>query len=172
VGVLVARESATPLRPMLRGGPQERERRAGTQNVAGVVAMAAAAEANARDREEANRRVMELSTRLVEGILGAVGHVHQAVAPGLRIDAICNLGIEGVEGEELLMVLDELGVCASVSSACASGAIEPSHVLLAMGRSIEEAKHHVRLSLGHGTTQADIDSAVPAFAEAVERLRS
>jgi len=172
VGVLVARDRATPLRPMLRGGPQERERRAGTQNVAGVVAMAAAAEANVRDREEASRRVLKLSTRLVEGILGAVPQVHEAVAPGLRIDAICNLGIEGVEGEELLMVLDELGVCASAGSACASGAIEPSHVLLAMGRSTEEAKHHVRLSLGHGTTQADIDSAVPAFAEAVERLRS
>jgi cysteine desulfurase len=97
--------------------------------------------------------------------------VHEAVPRDDRIDAICNLGIEGVEAEELLVVLDELGVCASAGSACASGAIQPSHVLLAMGRTIEEAKRHVRLSLGHATTTADIDAVLLAFPEAVERLR-
>ena len=172
VGALVARDRAALLRPILRGGPQERERRAGTQNVAGIVAMAAAAEATVRDREEANRRVRELSTRLVRGILEAVPRVHEAVAREDRIAAICNLGIEGVEAEELLVVLDELGVCASAGSACASGAIEPSHVLLAMGRTTEEAKRHVRLSLGHATTAADIDATLLAFPKAVERLRS
>jgi cysteine desulfurase len=155
----------------LRGGPQERERRAGTQNVAGIVAMAAAAEATVREREQAAMRVGELSTRLVDGIGEAVAGVHEAVARDDRIDAICNLGVEGVEAEELLVVLDELGVCASAGSACASGAIEPSHVLLAMGRTVEEAKRHVRLSLGHATTAADIDLALGAFPEAVERLR-
>jgi cysteine desulfurase len=89
-----------------------------------------------------------------------------------RIDAICNLGVEGVEAEELLVVLDELGICASAGSACASGAIEPSHVLLAMGRTAEEARRHVRLSLGHATTAADIDKALVAFPEAVGRLRA
>ena len=69
------------------------------------------------------------------------------------------------------MVLDELGVCASAGSACVSGAIEPSHVLVAMGRTLEEAKRHVRLSLGHATTASDIDAALFAFPEAVERLR-
>ena len=172
VGALVARDRAALLRPILRGGPQERERRAGTQNVAGIVAMAAAAEATVRDREEANRRVRELSTRLGRGILEAVPRVHEAVAREDRIAAICNLGIEGVEAEELLVVLDELGVCASAGSACASGAIEPSHVLLAMGRTTEEAKRHVRLSLGHATTAADIDATLLAFPKAVERLRS
>jgi len=170
VGALVARDRAA-LRPISRGGPQERERRAGTQNVAGIVAMAAAAEATARGRDDAGRRVRELSTRLLGGILEAVPGVHEAVPRQDRIDAICNLGIEGVEAEELLVVLDELGVCASAGSACASGAIEPSHVLLAMGRTIEEAKRHVRLSLGHATTAADIDAALLAFPRAVGRLR-
>ena len=154
VGALVARDRAALLRPILRGGPQERERRAGTQNVAGIVAMAAAAKATVRDREEASRRVRDLSTRLVGGILETVPCVHEATARKDRVDAICNLGIEGVEAEELLVVLDE-----------------PSHVLLAMGRTIEEAKRHVRLSLGHATTAADIDAALLAFPRAVGRLR-
>ncbi len=160
VGALVVRSGASdggpsplrPLRPLLRGGPQERERRAGTQNVAGVVAMAAAAEAAVRDREAASLRVRQLSTRLLDGIARAVPGVHEAVPRDGRIDAICNLGVEGVEAEELLLVLDELGVCASAGSACASGALEPSHVLLAMGHTTEEANRHVRFSLGHATT--------------------
>ena len=171
VGALVVR-GGTVLRPMLRGGPQERERRAGTENVAGVVAMAAAAEATARGREEAVSHVRELSERLLAGILETVPGVHEAVHRPDRIDAICNLGVEGVEAEELLMVLDELGVCASAGSACASGAMEPSHVLLAMGLKAEEAKRHVRLSLGHATTASDIDAALAVFPEAVQRLRS
>jgi cysteine desulfurase len=172
VGALMARERASSLRAMLHGGPQERERRAGTQNLAGIVAAAAAARATLRDRAEAEARVRDLATHLVEGISKAVAGVHEAVPRADRIDAICNLGIEGVEGEELLVVLDELGVCASAGSACASGAIEPSHVLLAMGRNTEEAKRHVRLSLGHATTSEDIDAALVAFPKAVERLRS
>jgi cysteine desulfurase len=172
VGALVARAGAGELRPILRGGPQERERRAGTQNVAGVVAMAAAARAAVRDRQSTNQRVRALSRRLVDGITSAVRGVHQAVPPETRIDAICNLGVEGVEAEELLVVLDELGVCASAGSACASGAIEPSHVLVAMGLSTAEAKCHVRLSLGHATTDADVDAVLVAFPKAVERLRA
>jgi len=171
VGVLVARDRVPGLRPILHGGPQERERRAGTQNLPGIVAMAAAAKATARDREGANARVSELAVRLVEGIVGSVDGVHEAVGRGDRIDAICNLGVEGVESEELLVVLDELGVCASAGSACASGAIEPSHVLLAMGMTPEEAKRHLRLSLGHATTAADIEAVLLAFPKAVERLR-
>jgi cysteine desulfurase len=172
VGALVVRPRASSLRPLLRGGPQEHERRAGTQNVAGIVAMAAAAKATARDRATASARVRELSTRLVEGIKKAVPHVYEAVAREHRVDAICNLGLEGVEAEELLAVLDELGVCVSAGAACASGAVEASHVLLAMGRTPEEARCHVRLSLGHVTTSADVDAALSAFPEAVARLRA
>jgi len=172
VGVLVVRERASSLTPILRGGPQERERRAGTQNVAGIVATAAAARATVVEHASASERVQDLSTRLVEGIRQAVPGVHEAVRRPDRIDAICNLGIEGVEAEELLVVLDELGVCASAGSSCASGAMEPSHVLLAMGKSTEEAKSHIRLSLGHATTSEDIDAALVAVPKAVERLRA
>jgi cysteine desulfurase len=172
VGVLVVRERASSLTPILRGGPQERERRAGTQNVAGIVATAAAARATVVEQASASERVQDLSTRLVEGIRQAVPGVHEAVRRPDRIDAICNLGIEGVEAEELLVVLDELGVCASAGSSCASGAMEPSHVLLAMGKSTEEAKSHIRLSLGHATTSEDIDAALVAVPKAVERLRA
>ena len=171
VGALVVRERASALRPILHGGPQERERRAGTQNMAGIVAMAAAANATIRQRETANGKIRTLSERLVAGIFAAVPGVFEAVAPGERIAAICNLGVEGVEAEELLLVLDELGVCASAGSACASGAIEASHVLMAMGLESFEAKRHVRLSLGHASTAADIEAALIAFPKAVERLR-
>ena len=82
-----------------------------------------------------------------------------------------NVWFDGVEAEELLVVLDELGVCASAGSACASGALEPSHVLLAMGRSRDEAGRHVRYSLGRSTTKMDVDQAIAATSEAVARLR-
>ncbi len=172
VGALVVRERASQIRPILHGGPQERERRAGTQNLPGIIAMAAAAKASARERAAATVRVRDLAGRLVDGVMGSLPGVHEAVRRPDRIDAICNLGVEGVESEELLVVLDELGVCASAGAACASGAIEPSHVLLAMGLTTEQAKRHVRLSLGHATTAADIDAAVVAVPEAVERLRA
>ena len=134
--------------------------------------MAAAARVAATDREQASFRVRELSERLVDEIAKAVPGVGEAVPRRDRIDAICNLEVEGVEAEELLLVLDELGVCASAGSACASGALEPSHVLVAMGRSSERARRHVRLSLGHASTPADVDYAIVAFANAVERLRA
>ncbi len=172
VGALVARGPAAKLLPILHGGPQERNRRAGTQNVAGIIAMAAAATAAARDRKEATSRVRDLSQRLVDGIARSVPGLHEAVARDDRIDAICNLGVEGVEAEELLVVLDELGVCASAGSACASGALEPSHVLVAMGLSRDQARCHVRLSLGHTTTAEDVEAALVAFPKAVERLRA
>jgi cysteine desulfurase len=170
VGALVAKDRAT-LKALMHGGPQERERRAGTQNMPAIVAMVAAARATVRDRALDSRRVGELSARLVVGITEAVPGVHEAVPETDRIEAICNLGFDGVEAEELLVVLDELGVCASAGSACASGAIEPSHVLLAMGLAPAQARCHLRLSLGHATTGSDIDAALVAFPKAVERLR-
>lgn len=189
VGVLVANGRARrELQPLFRGGPQEHERRAGTPNLAGIVAAAAAGAATDRDRTAATRHVGELAARLVGGIVASVPGVTELLpAPGdaepelppvgaaepppARVAAICNLGVDGVEAEELLLVLDELGIAASAGSSCASGALEPSHVLLAMGRSSAEARRHVRLSLGHTTTAAEVDAALMAFPKAVERLR-
>lgn len=172
-GALVARSGAmSRLRPILRGGPQEHERRAGTQNVAGAAAMAAAATAAARDRAQSVARVTRLAARLCDEVIRASNGISEAVPRGARIPAICNLGFDGVEAEELLFVLDGLGVAASAGSACASGAVEPSHVLLAMGLDRAAARCHVRFSLGHTTTDAEVEAAVEQVAKAVAQLRS
>jgi cysteine desulfurase len=172
IGALIARGPALGrLRPLLHGGPQEREHRAGTQNVAGAVAMAAAARSCGRTRDAATERVGALADDLMAGLFHAVPGVTEAVPRNGRVGAICNVAIEGIEAEELLVVLDELGVYASAGSACASGALEPSHVLVAMGRSVAEARRHVRFSLGHTTTEAEIAYALVSVPKAVERLR-
>ncbi|MFZ0172169.1 MAG: cysteine desulfurase family protein [Acidimicrobiales bacterium] len=172
VGALIVRsEARRQVRPVQRGGPQERELRAGTHDVAGIVGMACAARLCSAERAVDSRRVEVLAGNLVTGVLAAVAGSGAAVPADRRIAAICNLFFEGVESEELLLVLDELGVCASAGSACASGALEPSHVLLAMGRSPQQARQHVRLSLGRSTTVEDVDQAVAAIPEAVARLR-
>ncbi len=116
--------------------------------------------------------VAGLGDRFVAGVLSAVEGSAAAVPRELRIGTICNLGFEAVEAEELLLMLDSAGLCASAGSSCASGALEPSHVLMAMGLSAAEARRHVRFSLGHGTTEAEVDEAVVLVAEAVAKLRS
>ncbi|MHB1884309.1 MAG: cysteine desulfurase family protein [Acidimicrobiales bacterium] len=171
-GALVVRSRArSRVHPLLLGGPQEGELRAGTHDVAGVVGMARAARLCAEEREETSRRVTELAETLVAGVLRGVPGSAQAVPFDLRVGAICNIFFDGVVGEELLIVLDDLGVCASGGAACATGALEPSHVLLAMGRTPEEARSHVRLSLGYSSTARDVEVAVAALIEAVARLR-
>ena len=171
-GALLVRSAArSRVRPVLRGGPQERELRAGTHGVADIVGMACAARLCSAERDEATQRVAGLADSLVAGLLAEVERAEAAVPRDLRIGAICNVWFDSVEAEELLVVLDELGVCASAGSACASGALEPSHVLLAMGRSRDEAGRHVRYSLGRSTTKMDVDQAIAATSEAVARLR-
>ena len=132
VGALAFRRPVK-VEPVLYGGPQERERRAGTHNVAGVVGMAAALETTAAERTGACNRVGRLRGRLAGGLLGSVPGAHETAAGRQLAPGHCHLLIDGVESEALLVVLDELGVAASAGSACASGAIEPSHVLVAMG---------------------------------------
>jgi cysteine desulfurase len=172
-GALLVRGTArSKLHPLLRGGPQERELRAGTPDVAAIVGMSEAARLACAERDAVVRAVDELADRFVAAVLSAVESCGVAVAREKRIGAICNLWFEGVESEELLIVLDELGVCASAGSSCASGALEPSHVLTAMGRSREEARSHVRFSFGRASTPEDVDLAVAAVIQAVARLRA
>jgi cysteine desulfurase len=174
VGALVARGSVA-LEPLIRGGGQERDRRSGTHNVAGIVAMAAAIEATVRSRPATVERVAALRDRLAEGLLAAIPESVETAAPAGsragRIAGSCHLRFPGVESEALLLLLDEAGICASAGSACASGAIEPSHVLTAMGVSEPDALTSVRLSLGPTTTDDDIDLALKVFPESVARLR-
>lgn len=173
IGALVVRGDARRrLSPVLRGGPQERELRAGTLNVPGIVGFARAAELAVAERAELSQRVALLGGRLLAGILSAVPDAAPAVKGAERLPSIVNLRFPGVEAEELLLLLDQEGVAASAGSACASGALEPSPVLRAMGVGAGEARSHVRFSLGLSTTEADVDGAVGAVGSAVERLRA
>ncbi|MHB8330227.1 MAG: cysteine desulfurase family protein, partial [Acidimicrobiales bacterium] len=179
VGALVVR-GAPQLGPVLFGGPQERDRRPGTHDVAGIVGMAAALEATVAGRPVENARVRALRDRLVDGVRATVdGVIETGVRPlpdgspdrRAKLAASCHLLFEGVDQEELLVLLDEAGVYASAGAACASGALEPSHVLLAMGYSPAQARRALRLSLGYTTTVGEVDEAVRVVAKSVERLR-
>ena len=170
IGALVAR-GRPPLRPVLHGGGQERQLRSGTHNVAGIVGLGAAVTEARAERSAATARVQalrdDLASRLQKEIPDAV--VTAAGAP--RAPGHLHLRLPGVESEALLILLDEAGVCASAGSACASGAMEPSPVLLAMGVAKEDALSSLRLTLGPSTTTADVDLAAVAVPEAVSRLR-
>ena len=159
------------LSPIAFGGPQERERRAGTHNVPGIVGMAAALRWAMEHRASEGRRVRPLCDRLRAGLLQGVPGA-QETAPGQdKAPGHCHLVVEGVESEALLMLLDDCGVAASAGSACASGAMEPSHVLLAMGYSEAQAMGALRLTLGHTSTAADVEAALRAVPACVARLR-
>ncbi len=172
-GVLIVRGDARRrLSPILRGGPQERELRAGTPNVPAIVGLATAARLAAAEREEACVRVSRLAGRLLAGIRSIVPDADLAGDGAPRLPSVVNVGLPGIGSEEMLLVLDQLGVAASAGSACASGALEPSPVLLAMGLSGAVARTHVRFSLAPTTAEHEIDGAVQAVAEAVGRLRA
>lgn len=175
-GVLAVRKGIT-LAPMQRGGGQEKARRNGTQNVPGIVAMAAAAADVMTNRPAEIARIGALRDRLADGILAAVpGTVESAVPAGAdrsnKTANLCHLAFEGIESESLLFLLEKEDIMASAASSCSSGAQDPSHVLAAMGFSRELAAGSLRLSLGHTTTDADVDAALAAVPAAVERLRS
>lgn len=169
-GVLVARDGVS-LGPILYGGGHERGRRSGTHNVAAIVGMAAAAATTVKTRDETVARLRSLRDRLADGLIAAVLGTVETVPRASKVAGSCHLRFEGVESEALLMLLDEAGVCASAGSACASGAIEPSHVLTAMGLTRAQARASLRLSLGWASTDADIDLALKVLPDAVARLR-
>jgi cysteine desulfurase len=170
VGVLVVR-AGTTLEPLLLGGGQERDRRSGTHNVAGIVAMAAAMSATVTERAATVERVGALRDRLVDGLVTGVPELYETVPPTDKVAGSAHVCIDGVESEALLFLLERGGVYASVASACASGAMEPSHVLAAMGVAKERSGGALRLSLGFASTAADVDVALEVVPDAVRRLR-
>ena len=170
-GALVVRDGV-PMAAVLRGGGQERDRRAGTQNVPAIVGLGEAARLVQADREATVRRVGVLRDRLEGGLLAAVDGVHRTVPDGTpRTPGVAHLCISGVESEALLFLLERHGLSASAGSSCASGAQEPSHVLAAMGVDRTAALGSVRLSLGHASTPADVDHALAVVPAAVAQLR-
>ncbi|MEP4652283.1 MAG: cysteine desulfurase family protein [Ilumatobacter sp.] len=170
VGVLVER-GGPRIDPLIIGGGQERERRSGTHNVAGIVAMATALRLTDEERTTEIPRIAALRDALVDGLLDGLDDVVETVPRADKVAGSAHVCIAGVESESLLFLLDEAEVCASAASACASGAMEPSHVLAAMGVDRSVAMGALRLSLGHASTEADVDRGIDAVAGAVTRLR-
>jgi len=170
VGALVVREGLT-LEPLILGGGQERERRSGTHNVAGIVGMAAAMQATVDGRADTVVQVGALRDRLADGLTAAIAGCSESVPRHLRVAGNCHLLIEDVEAEALLVLLDQAGLCASAASSCASGAMDPSHVLAAMGVPRALAAGSLRLSLGWSSTDADVERALEIIPAAVEQLR-
>ena len=172
VGALVVR-SGIALTPRQLGGGQERERRSGTQNVAGIVAMVTAARIAAADRAADIARIGRLRDQLLEGLLRALpGSVETAGADRAnRAAGIAHLCIPGIESEALLFLLERGEVSASAASSCASGALQSSHVLAAMGVDPMLARGSLRLSLGWSSTQSDVDEALAVIPGAAERLQ-
>jgi cysteine desulfurase len=170
VGVLALREGVA-VDPLIVGGGQERERRSGTHNVAGIVATAEALAATDAERATEVVRIAALRDRLVAGLVAGVPGLRETVAPADKVAGSAHVLVEGIESESLLYLLDQAGVCASAASACASGAMDPSHVLAAMGVDRSWAAGALRMSLGRTTTEEDVDDAVVAIADAVATLR-
>jgi len=171
VGALVVR-GGVKVAPILHGGGQERDRRSGTHNLAGIVAMAAAMQATVAERDDVVVRVGALRDRLADGLLASVPGATETGPRWGRVAGNCHVSFEGVESAALLMLLDGAGVYASAGSACASGAVEPSHVLAAMGVPRERSLGSLRLTLGRDTTDADVAVALAAVPTAVARLRA
>lgn len=170
VGALYVRRG-TKFRPFLIGGHQERGRRGGTENVAGIVALGKAAELAAARIEEEHTRVRALRDRLERGLLERIPH---AVVNGnreRRLPNTTNISFEFVEGEAILLLMDRVGICASSGSACTSGTLEPSHVLRAMGVPFTFAHGSIRFSLSRYTTDADVDHVLAELPKIIERLR-
>lgn len=169
-GVLFARRG-TRLDPLLHGGGQERGLRPGTEDVASAAAFAVAAELAEAERAETMARVGALRDRLEAGLCERVPGLRINAAGAPRLPTISNLSVPGADPEMLLMALDMEGIAASSGSACSSGAVEPSHVLMAMGLPAEVAGPSVRFSLGRDTTEQDVERVLEVFPRVAERVR-
>lgn len=169
-GILYLRR-ATPFHPLLLGGGQEMHKRAGTENVAGVVGAAAALEVACSGTLQRSRRVLQLRNRLRDGILATIPDVQVNGCQHNCLPGILNIAFGGLESDALVAALDERGVAVSSGSACSSSTWEPSHVLMAMGVPIRRAVGSIRFSLGETTTDAEIDAVLHLLPGAVEAAR-
>ena len=166
-GIMVVRDGIV-LEPLILGGGQERDRRSGTHNVAGIVGTAVALAVTNSERVSTVERVAWLRTMLIDGIVSSVARASETLSGSVA--GIAHVCFEGLESESLLYLLDEQDVCVSAASACASGAMEPSHVLAAMGVPPARAMGSIRYSLGHDTDEDDVRAAIRATVAAAQRL--
>jgi cysteine desulfurase len=171
VGALWIRRGLRVL-PLLTGGRQERSRRAGTENVPGIVGMGVAARLAAAKMAEEGGRLAALRDRLEAGILRGVAGTAVNGSTGARVPNTTNISFDRVEAESLLIALDLEGIAVSTGSACSSGTLEPSHVLKAMGFNAHRTQNSIRFSLGAANTEAEIDRVIAVLPRIVEKLRS
>ena len=171
VGALYVRPG-TPLEPMLFGGHHERDRRPGTENVPGIVGLGKAAELARTHLNEDATRMAALRDRLETALLDAIPDARVNGERARRVCNTTNVTFTGAGGEALLIALDLEGLACSTGAACSSGSVEPSHVLIAIGLSDDDARSTLRFSLGRGTTRDEIDKAIEIIPRVVERIRS
>lgn len=171
IGALYIR-TGVKLHTFVHGGAQERRRRAGTENIPGIVGYAKACELAKANMEEHIERLTALRAKLIDGILERIPHTKVNGSLEHRLPGNVNFSFEFIEGEGILLMLDMLGIGASSGSACTSGSLDPSHVLMAMGLPHEIAHGSLRLSIGDFTTEEDIDYIIDNLPKIIERLRS
>lgn len=170
VGALYIRKGVK-LNPFMHGGNQERSRRAGTHNVPGIVGLGAAAKLALAEREAESARLAALSERLRRGLAGRLAGFESIGHPAERLPGLVCILVAGIEGEAMVLALDAEGIASSSGSACTSGSLDPSHVLLAMGIPAERAHGSLRLSLGRASTEAEVDRFLEVFPPVAGRLR-
>ncbi len=170
IGVLYAK-SGIPLRNLIYGGAQERGKRAGTENIPAIVGMAKALRIAVNSLSENAQKISKLRDKLIKGL----SKIEKSILngdPENRLPSNVNFCFEGIEGESLLLLLDAKGICASSGSACTSGSLDPSHVLLAIGRPHEVAHGSLRISLSEENTEQEIDFILEEVPKVVDYLRS
>lgn len=170
IGVLYVR-GGTKFHPWCVGGHQEKNRRGGTENVAGIVAIGKAAELAMKNLDEEIKSVSKLRDKLETSIINKIPRAYVQGDKKDRLPNTTNIGFESVEGEAILLLMNEFGICASSGSACTSGSLDPSHVLLAMGIPFTRAHGSIRFSLSKYTTEAEIDFVIEKLPPIIQRLR-
>ena len=168
-GVLCVRRG-TPFLPQQLGGGQERERRSGTENISGIVGTSVALEIAQSERERATQSCLKLRDKIIQAIQEQLPGSHLNGHPTLRLPNNVNFSLENVEGEPILLGLDMAGIAASSGSACSSGSLEPSHVLLALGQSADLARGSLRLTLGRDNSEEEVDYLLTVLVDLVNRL--
>ena len=170
VGALLMRKGVR-FSNLIDGGAQEKGRRAGTENTAGIVGLAAALKLSCDSMEENGKRIAAMRDRLMHGLLSSVERCRLNGDPARRLPGNVNISFEGIEGESLLLMLDFKGICASSGSACTSGSLDPSHVLLSIGLPHAVAHGSLRLTLSEETTEEDVDYMLREIPPVVQKLR-
>lgn len=170
VGALYVKKGIN-IKPLIHGGAQERNRRAGTENIPGIVGLGKAIEMAVEEMDEVSKRLIYLRDKLINGITNNIAYSKLNGHPTMRLPGNCNISFEFIEGESMLLFLDGKGIFCSSGSACTSGSLDPSHVLLAIGLPHEKAHGSLRMTLSYLNTEKEIDTMIETLPPIVERLR-